>query len=306
MILSYFMMEQALRLVQEHPDYRVLQRVPTTYNERKSTRPQVFYATVLDLETMGMNAPTDEIIELGMLTFAFTNEEGILSVIDCYNELNDPGRPIPAEITKITGISDTDVSGKHIDWVHVSAILSKTHLIICHNSGFDRNFLELQTPEDIATIVTKLPFACTLKDIDWKERGIESSKLDYINWKLGYFYEGHRAINDCWALFNALIHAEGSFEELKSNVRKKELLICAVNAPFDKKELLKNRQYRWSDGTEQLPKCWWRCVSQEEVDQEQSWLAEEIFGQMTIVDKLPTKEINARIRYSFRAYCMDI
>jgi len=204
-----------------------------------SSNSNVYQAAIIDLETMGTEATTDEIIELGLLAFSFSNEEGILGISHSYNELDDPGRPIPEEITKITGITDDDVKDKHIDWEHVHSILKKVHLVICHNSRFDRNFLELQTPPAIQAEIQSKPFACTIKDINWKERGFESSKLDYLNWKLGFFYSGHRALTDCWATLNLLLNEEGAFDELKQGVRKKETLICATNAPFDKKDLLK-------------------------------------------------------------------
>jgi DNA polymerase-3 subunit epsilon len=230
------MLEQYLDELSRHPDYQVLKRVPIELKEI-SAKPssKVFMTTIIDLETMGMDATQHEIIEIGMLSFSFTNEDGILGIKHSYNELNDPCKPIPAEITKITGIRNEDVLGKAINWDFVLKVLKESHLIICHNAQFDRNFLELQTPETIQKQISFLPFACTIKDIDWKGRNFESSKLDYINWKLGYFYDGHRAINDCWATLNLLLQEPGAFDELKCKVRRKQTLICAENAPFDKK-----------------------------------------------------------------------
>ena len=213
------MIETSLRAVSEHPDYQILKRVPSLMLNNKPTDSKQFMAAIIDLETMGLDATQHEIIELGILIFSFSTADGILAVVDTYNELNFPGKPIPAEVTKITGITDADVQGKAIDWEHVLHLLKKTHLVICHNSGFDRNFLESQTPQSISTVIKSHPFACTMKDIDWKGRGIESSKLDYINWKLGFFYDGHRALNDCWATLNLLLNAPGSFDELKGVVR---------------------------------------------------------------------------------------
>lgn len=299
------MIETSLREVSEHPDYEVLTRVPTELPYRVATDSRQFIATIIDLETMGLDAITHEIIELGMLSFSFSTADGILTIVDSYNELNDPGKSIPPEVIKVTGITDDDVKGKSIDWVHVDETLEKTHLIICHNSGFDRNFLELQTPEYISRRIKTLPFACTVKDIAWKERGIESSKLDYINWKLGFFYDGHRALNDCWATLNLLIQCEGVFDELKANVRKKETLICAVNTVFEKKDLLKERNYRWSDGSEHLPKSWWKCLQNELLADEKKWLDETIYGRVGASESIPQIEINARKRYSFRAQSID-
>ena len=284
-----------------NPEYRILKRVPEEIASTSNNDSRVFTATIIDLETMGMNAKTNEIIEIGVLSFSFSTGDGLIGVIETYNELNDPGKPIPLEITRITGITNEDVAGKKINWDRVGALIKQSHLIICHNSRFDRNFLELQTPEEIKTLVERKPFACTVQDINWRARGYESAKLEYLNFKLGYFYNGHRALNDCWATLNLLRQEVGAFDELKSNVRAKETLLCAENAAFDKKDLLKGRNYRWSDGLTSLPKCWWIVVSNDALDVEKEWLDEEIFGRKGIADKLPTLEITAFQRYSYRA-----
>jgi DNA polymerase III subunit epsilon len=295
------MTEQLINELSQHPDYQVLRRLPMTLSSKSSTQSSSFIATIIDLETMGLDARCDEIIEMGLLSFSFNPVEGILSIVDSYNELNNPGRPIPNEVTKITGITDEDVKDKAIDWQHVYQLLDASSLILCHNSKFDRNFLELQTPDNIQNIIKPMPFACTINDIDWHERGYESSKLDYLNWKLGYFYDGHRALVDCWATLNLFLHEEGAFFELLENVRKKETLICAVNAPFERKDNLKLRGYRWSDGSGSLPKCWWKSFSNDKLIEEKNWLDEVIYGRKGASEAVPKAEITARKRYSFRA-----
>lgn len=281
--------EAQLTVIQNHPDYMVLKRVHEFY-ETLHPSGDVFIATILDLETMGMNAKEDEIIELGLLSFSFTNEDDIVSVMETYNELNEPSKPIPEEITQITGITNEDVRGKAINWPLVHQLLSKSHLVLCHNAKFDRNFLELQTPDNIKAVVEKKPFGCTVADIDWRQRGYESAKLEYLNFKLGFFYEGHRALVDCWATLNLLIQERGAFEELKAGVRKKQIIICATNAAFEKKDLLKERKYRWSDGTSSLPKCWWIIVDKECIQDEKHWLDDKIYGYDGAADSLPIKD----------------
>lgn len=292
--------QEFIDALKNHPDYQVLSRINMAL-PHVETRHKIFNATIIDLETMGTDANMDEIIEIGLLSFNFSNEEGIVSIQEEYNELHDPGRPIPEEITKITGIADDHVKGKKINWEFVANVLEKTHLVICHNSGFDRNFLELQTPPVVSDATKLCVFACTVHDIDWSFRGYESKKLDYLNWKLGYFYDGHRALNDCWATLNLLLQEDGAFDELKANVKKKQTLICATNAPFDKKDYLKERKYRWSDGSGSLPKCWWTFVDNDVLAEEQAWLDEQIYARENASQKVPMKEVNARTRYSFRA-----
>ena len=295
----------SLSELQNHPDYRVLKRVSEKFDRLPNQDDKLFVATIIDLETMGMNPKENEIIEIGMLSFMFSTGDGIVGVTDTYNELNDPGKPIPAEITRITKITDADVAGKFIDWGVVSRILKESHLVICHNSRFDRKFLELQTPDEVRTIVESKPFACTINDVDWRGRGYESNKLDYLNFKMGYFYEGHRALVDCWATFNLFRHEPESFNELKANVRRKEILLCAANAPFDKKDLLKARKYRWEDGLGSLPKSWRITIASDLLEAEQSWLDKEIYGREGASRSLPMLEVSAFKRYSHRAELME-
>ena len=71
--------KEQLEAVNNHPDYQLLQRInmslPTT-----DTRHRTFNATIIDLETMGVDPKTHEVIEIGLLSFNFSNEDGILSI----------------------------------------------------------------------------------------------------------------------------------------------------------------------------------------------------------------------------------
>jgi ATP-dependent DNA helicase DinG len=94
----------------------------------------------LDLETTGLDPTQDQIIEIGAVRFR--NGE----VIEQFNELVDPGRPIPPLITTLTGISGDDLVGKP----RLAAVLPR--LIdfvgdspwVGHNIGFDASFLYRQ------------------------------------------------------------------------------------------------------------------------------------------------------------------
>lgn len=296
------MNEPTLSEVLNDPNYMVLRRLPECLESHRQPSGRVFSGVIIDLETIGLNPRQDAIIEIGLLKFTFTNEEGILEVTDSYNELQDPHQPIPKEITEITGITNEDVEGKEIDWSRVRDLVKKCDLAICHNAAFDRNFLELQTPDNIRGIVQKMPFACTVNDISWRIRGFESRKLDYLNWKLGYFYDAHRAITDCWATLNLLLKEEGAFDELKANVKKRRVLLQAVDAPFDNKDLLKARGYKWCDGIEKSPKCWWTIILQEDFESEIAFLEQNIYQNKHTAQRIRHFEITASTRYSFREW----
>ncbi len=152
------------------------------------------------------------------------------------------------------------VKGQSIDWALIERSLKECDVIVCHNANFDRKFLE-QSP--IRNFFLDKTFACTKNDVDWKRRGYGANKLDYINWKLGYFYDAHRAINDCWATVNLLAQEDGALVELLENA-KDQCQIYAVKASFDKKEELQQAGFRWNDGMNDKPKAWFITVNNDE------------------------------------------
>lgn len=289
--------QESISVINSSKDHKVLTRVPESLTKKESSG-KSFKAAFIDLETTGLDPRKDEIIEVGVLITTFTNEDGFINIDFTNNQLQQPNKPISEEITKITGITNEDVKGKVIDWDLLKDQLINVDLIICHNAYFDRNFMELQTPEFFQSLIKSKPFGCSSNGINWREFGFEGAKLEYLNLKMGYFYEGHRALIDCYATLNLFISKPEAFTELKEKVRQKEVLICATNASFDKKDVLKKRNYRWSGGDSNLPKSWWTTVPEKEYQEELQFLKTEIYRQDTI--DLPTKIITAKEKYSYR------
>ncbi len=54
--------------------------------------------------------------------------------------------------------------------------------------------------------------------------------------------------------------------------------IYAENSPFEIKDHLKARGYRWSDGTDGRPKSWWTEIGEEELGAELEYLRTEIYN----------------------------
>lgn len=92
----------------------------------------------LDLETTGLDAKTDAIIEIGAVRFNSRRVE------DEFSTLVNPGRPIPNFITKLTGISNAMVrNSPTIDEVlpELEDFVSDLP-ILGHNVKFDLSFLQ--------------------------------------------------------------------------------------------------------------------------------------------------------------------
>ncbi len=94
----------------------------------------------IDLETTGLDAYNDSIIEIGLVRF----RDG--AVLETYETLIDPQRDIPPSVTYLTGIRPEDVAGKpHIHQVirEVERFIGNAP-VLGHNVGFDIGFLRGQ------------------------------------------------------------------------------------------------------------------------------------------------------------------
>lgn len=234
---------------------------------------------ILDTETTGLDHATHEVIELGMVAFTY-DDSGVRDVVGVFSALREPARPITAEITRITGITDDMVRGQRIDLDEVARFIEPADLVIAHNARFDRPFCEKLAPGfDVK------PWACSVSEIDWTALGFEGTKLGYLVGQSGWFHNGHRAVDDCHGLLEVL--AGGSrkndvaapFPQLLRSVGRTRLRIHAIASPFHTKEILKARGYRWCDGTNGKPKCWWREIDEDAYDEEAAFLACEVYGR---------------------------
>lgn len=259
-------------------NYRILRKLmPRQVVERP--RPEFSRrGVILDTETTGLNHRTDEIIEIGVIAFTFDDQGAIGDVTGIYGGLRQPNVAIPAEITRLTGITDDMVAGQAIDMERLASLVGDADLIIAHNAGFDRPFCEAVSP-----IFNEKAWACSVSEIDWRVRGFEGNKLGYLIGQSGYFHDGHRAVDDCFALLEVLEQnrpgQEGMtpFMELHAASRRSRVRIYAENSPFDMKDHLKKRGYRWSDGSDGRPKSWWAELPEEMLAEELHFLRTEIY-----------------------------
>lgn len=284
----------ATRLAQ-HPDYRVIERLRSA-EPAPLTDKRVRRAAVVDTETTGTDPATDKVIELAVVSFEYCAESGAIGrILGRYDGFEDPGMPIPAESTAIHGITDEMVRGQRLADAAVEELLDGVGLVIAHNARFDRSFLEPRLP-----VFGSLAWGCSWQEVPWHEAGIESSKLEYLAYRYGFFYEGHRAEADCLALLEVLrrpFAATGrpAFAQLLESARRPSYRLWANNSAFETKDVLRKRGFRW-----QAPKrCWCReLATREEVQTELAWLKENVFGGKTVA--LDLDEFDATSRYSTR------
>ncbi|MGV1898388.1 DNA polymerase III subunit epsilon [Allorhizobium ampelinum] len=232
---------------------------------------------IVDTETTGLNHRRDEIIEIGVIAFTFDEQGAIGDVTGVYGGLQQPESAIPEEITKITGITDEMVAGQLIDIPMLRSLIEPADLIIAHNASFDCPFCEAFSP-----VFSGKAWACSNAEIDWSERGYEGTKLRYLINQAGFFHNGHRAVDDCFALLEVLDRkgdADSStpFADLYKASQRSRVRIFAENSPYDLKDHLRARGYRWSDGSEGGPKSWWVEVDETDLEDELHYLRREIY-----------------------------
>ena len=140
--------ERWAQALERHPDYRILRRlVPRLDYEAVPPGVALMKGVVLDTETTGLSSQQDRVIELGMLLFEFDPVTGVVHrVLEVFDELEDPGFPIPAAVTAIHHITDDMVQGKRIDDARVERLLRDVQVVVAHNAAFDRPFVENRWP----------------------------------------------------------------------------------------------------------------------------------------------------------------
>ena len=280
-------------------DYRVLRRLIPRDRFTEVPADEPFKIGIaLDLETTGLDTTRDEVIEIGMLKFAYTKDGRVTHVIDTFGAFNEPSITIPALITKLTGIDDEMVAGHRIDPAAVASFVGDAVVIIAHNAQFDRQFAERLWPAFVAKA-----WACSATQVDWRGLGFEGSRLGYLLAGAGSFHEAHRAVDDCRALLELLAFQPRAADRpvlssLLDEARKKTVRIWAADAPFDLKHELKKRRYRWSDGSDGRLRSWFVDVEENRRIEEIEFLRKQIY-RSEVSPKMD--EIDAFVRFSNRA-----
>lgn len=252
---------------------------------------------ILDVETTGLDTARHEVIELGMLKFVYLPDGRVGRVVDTFAAFNETVVPIPAEITDLTGITNEMLAGRRIDPDEVASFASGVSVVIAHNAAFDRRFAERYWP-----LFEHVPWACSATQVDWCSLGFDGARLGHLLAGIGLFHEAHRAVDDCRALLEVLAFTPDGQPEtflgrLLSRARRKTIRIWAEQSPFELKDQLKRRGYRWSDGADGGRKSWYADVDEAMSQAEVRFLREEIYGRD--VD-LGMEELTAYNRFSNR------
>jgi DNA polymerase-3 subunit epsilon len=263
--------------LEKSPDYRVLRRLAPRSEFTGNDDPSAKIGILLDVETTGLDTARHEVIELGMVKFAYLPDGTVTGVTDVFSALNQPSTPIPPEISELTGITDATVAGRRIDADAVAAFAADSVIVIAHNAHFDRKFAERYWP-----LFQQKAWGCSATEVEWRKHGFDGSRLGYLLAGVGLFHQAHCAVDDCHALLEILASelpgtGRPALAALLERARRKTCRIWAEQSPFELKDELKKRGYRWSDGTDGRPKSWYTDVDELDEAEEIQFLRKAIY-----------------------------
>lgn len=274
------------RRIQEQPVLHARDGTPT------------YRGAILDVETTGLDFRNDEIIELAILPFDFSADGRIFEVGEPFNRMRKPARALSREIVEITGITDAMLEGQAIHPDEVAAFVDQAELVVAHNAAFDRRFAE-----SFCNAFAIKRWGCSLGEVPWAAEGFEGSRLVQLATGHRLFFEGHRALHDCRATLEVLsrrlpICGRRGLDVLFESVLKPRWQVWAQGAPFELKDALKSRGYRWSPGDDGRPKAWHTEVTDDALAVEKAFLCAEIYGRHVDIQ---ARELTAFERYSERS-----
>ncbi len=185
---------------------------------------------VFDLETTGLSAASCAITEIGAVRFRAGKVE------DTFSTYVDPGMPIPAEITRLTGITDEMVRGAPSQKDAVKAFLdfAADAVLVAHNASFDTGFVRTVCVRENLSFENS--YLDTVALSRYLNPELNKHKLDTLAefYRLGDFNH-HRAVDDTVMLaqiFNKMI------ERMKCDgIRTISALTAAMAEGSDPKRL---------------------------------------------------------------------
>jgi DNA polymerase-3 subunit epsilon len=289
--------EQMAATLEASGRYKILRRLIPRPIATAPVNPADRIGIILDVETTGLDHTRDEVVELGMVRFSYSETDVVTGITGTFQAFNEPSVPIPSEITSLTGITNEIVAGHRIEEAAVEEFVRPANVIIAHHSDFDRKFAECLNPA-----FARKPWACSMSEADWRKYGFAGANLGYLLAGCGLFHDAHRAVDDCHAVLEILAKAlpgaaATALAALLARARQRSFRIWAEQSPFDLKDVLKKRGYRWSDGSDGATRSWYIDVAEDEHTAEIEFLRTEIYQREVDVR---SRSLTALERFSAR------
>lgn len=201
----------------------------STLIEGCTSRPINDEIVIFDLETTGLNAGEERITEIGAVKLKN------LEVVGEFQTFVNPEKPIPANITELTGIDDSMVADAPLerDALHDFVEFCGNAPLVAHNAKFDMSFIRAGCTR------CRIPYKADSIDTLALCRAIIPNKKSYTldamanHFKLGNFNH-HRAIDDAKMLASIFISLVGECRKGRTIEKLGDLNLAAGNADVKK------------------------------------------------------------------------
>lgn len=185
---------------------------------------------ILDVETTGRSPSTDEIIQLSAIKYAADGRP-----MDFYDTYLNPGKPIPAEATKINGITNKMVAHAPYASQVQEQFLSflGDALIVGYNIAFDLRFLEhtftgaFVGRQCVDVLAMSRELLC-----------LQNYKLGTVASHVGFSPKGalHNSFTDCEAVAAILHHLDEDLHQwtgdFRSNTIRRKIVQTVEAEPY--------------------------------------------------------------------------
>jgi DNA polymerase III subunit epsilon len=133
-------------------------------------------ACFVDVETTGLSAWKEEIVELAACLFEFCRDSGkLLDIVDCYVGLREPGVPVSPGAARVHGLGPEQLRGQRLDHARVEAMFHSADFLVAHNASFDRGFVTRLFPQS-----KQMTWLCSMTGVDWYGKGFHSRGLQNL------------------------------------------------------------------------------------------------------------------------------
>lgn len=242
---------------------------------------------VLDTETTGLDVDTHQVIEICAAMVMVDHAGRVRGIRSIGSGYVDPGEPLDATITELTGVTDADLAGQDIDRDKLASFIEECEGVISFNCAFDRPFVEKLLPN-----LKDVKWGCAMADVPWRKLGFEPGPQGFLVMQAGKFMPAaHRAQDDVLALVELLAHQCRDGETVMAKTLKAmdapAWRFEARNAPYRFKDELRQHRYRWAADTGR--KVWHKHVRDGEYDAELDWYRTAI-GQEPAIVELPATQ----------------